>query len=167
MNRATVQVRSWRRRRRLTPAQLDRIRAIPWQRGSCVALARELGVSVAIVSNIRNGWCITATCPRNALRTVESATPSGPSSPPRQRSTQYINSSGRTVDRAALWSGRREGGIARDCHWEFTIPRGPLSAPAKLRWSGLELYSDRIKVAAWVHAGVLVAAGNCDHCPID
>jgi hypothetical protein len=50
-----VQVRSWRRRRRLTPAQVDRIRALPWQPGSCVKLAQELGVSVALVSNIRNG----------------------------------------------------------------------------------------------------------------
>ena len=55
MKRATVQVRSWRLRRRLTPAQVDRIRGLPWERGSCVALARELGVSVALVSNIRHG----------------------------------------------------------------------------------------------------------------
>jgi transcriptional regulator with XRE-family HTH domain len=42
-------------RRRLTDADMERILARPWRRGSCVALAEELGVSHALVSLIRRG----------------------------------------------------------------------------------------------------------------
>lgn len=52
---ATVQQRKWTLLRRLTPEQVDQIRALPWERGSAVRLARELGVSKALISNIRNG----------------------------------------------------------------------------------------------------------------
>lgn len=52
---ATVQTRTWRRVRRLTPAQVDKVRALPWRRGSGRALAAELGVAPSLVSNIRRG----------------------------------------------------------------------------------------------------------------
>jgi transcriptional regulator with XRE-family HTH domain len=52
---ATVQVRTWRKRRRLTPEQTARVRALPWTRGSGRALARELGVSPTLISDIRRG----------------------------------------------------------------------------------------------------------------
>jgi hypothetical protein len=52
---ATVQVRTWRQLRRLTPEQTARVRALPWLRGSGRALAKELGVSPALISDIRRG----------------------------------------------------------------------------------------------------------------
>lgn len=55
MRRATTQVRTWRHRRRLTPEQVERVRALPWERGSYAALAQELGVSRTLVWKIRSG----------------------------------------------------------------------------------------------------------------
>jgi hypothetical protein len=53
---ATVQIRTWRRRApRLTPEQADRVRALPWERGSGRALAKELGVGETLIHNIRQG----------------------------------------------------------------------------------------------------------------
>lgn len=52
---ATVQTRTWRQLRRLTPDQIERVRALPWERGSGRALAKELGVSPTLIYNIRHG----------------------------------------------------------------------------------------------------------------
>lgn len=52
---AAVKVRVWRRQRRLTAEQVDRVRALPWERGSGRALARELGVSEPLIHYIRYG----------------------------------------------------------------------------------------------------------------
>jgi hypothetical protein len=52
---ATVRIRTWCQTRRLTPEQADRARALPWERGSGRALAKELGVSPTLIHNIRQG----------------------------------------------------------------------------------------------------------------
>jgi|SRR6516162_485754 hypothetical protein len=55
MQPATVHTRQWRRpARKLTEPQVARIRALPWE--PCTRLARELGVSPSLVSQIRNGY---------------------------------------------------------------------------------------------------------------
>jgi hypothetical protein len=75
LRRATVQVRTWRRPpRKLTPKQIARIMALPWERGSCTALAREFGVSQALISNIRNGLAYKAEQP---LRTYSARVTDG------------------------------------------------------------------------------------------
>jgi hypothetical protein len=38
--------------------------ALPWERGSCAALAAEFGVSQALISNIRNGLAYKAEQPQ-------------------------------------------------------------------------------------------------------
>jgi hypothetical protein len=43
-------------KRRLTDEQVARVRETPWARGSTVALARDLGVSKGLISQIRNGY---------------------------------------------------------------------------------------------------------------
>jgi hypothetical protein len=65
MQRARVQVRTWRRPpRKLDQAQVARIMALPWEHGSGRALAREFGVSPTLVSNIRNGFDYKRAQPR-------------------------------------------------------------------------------------------------------
>ena len=54
MQQATVHTRHWRRpTRKLSDQQVARIRALPWEPGA--RLARELGVSPSLVSQIRTG----------------------------------------------------------------------------------------------------------------
>jgi transcriptional regulator with XRE-family HTH domain len=51
-----VQKRQWKVKRRLTDEQVARVRARPWARGSTMALARELGMSQSMISQIRSGY---------------------------------------------------------------------------------------------------------------
>jgi hypothetical protein len=53
---ATIQTRVWKKSsRRLTPEQVDRVRAQPWLLGSLRRLAEELGVTPTSIWNIRHG----------------------------------------------------------------------------------------------------------------
>jgi hypothetical protein len=49
-------MRVWKKNfRRLTPEQVDRVRALPWEAGSITRLAKEFGVSPTAIWNIRHG----------------------------------------------------------------------------------------------------------------
>jgi hypothetical protein len=50
--------------RRLTPEQTAQVRALPWTHGSGTALAKELGVSPTLISNIRRGLSYKRELPR-------------------------------------------------------------------------------------------------------
>jgi hypothetical protein len=54
---ASVQTRKWKqlRQRKLTDKQVERARALPWERGSLARLAREFGVTSAVIWNVRHG----------------------------------------------------------------------------------------------------------------
>jgi hypothetical protein len=53
---ATVQTRVWKANpRRLTLEQVERVRALPWERGSLSRLAKEFGVNKTAIWNVRHG----------------------------------------------------------------------------------------------------------------